>query len=373
MKIKIRESQYTKLNEAVGVPSNIVAVAQQLFDKIISKIKPTEDITFFINKTITFKGDFQINDYKFKTIKVSFDVDNINDYHNTQGELPRILLRGMTHHGKVKMNAKFNYEANTNMNNVELSISFSVDDDVTTQEVIDELKKERVLMVSSLAHELKHAYDESVNPIIQTHKRVDYQIGSRRRYGNIPPLNQLLSYMYFAHTTENLVRATELYAALEESGITKEEFYKFLTNHKVYENYRTGANLTYEKLREDLKNIVPQIKETFDDNDIDYPEDATDEEMVDITLQEFFKTLLNWKASGMRDFLVDNFRESLFGFSGDKEIYFDKYLSKITRFGDDYERFFKYEINQTRKICLKMTKKLSKLYSLIKDKNPQHS
>jgi len=182
MKIKIRESQYTKLNEAVGVPSNIVAVAQQLFDKIISKIKPTEDITFFINKTITFKGDFQINDYKFKTIKVSFDVDSINDYHNTQGELPRILLRGMTHHGKVKMNAKFNYEASTNKNNVELSISFSVDDDVTTQEVIDEFKKERVLMVSSLAHELKHAYDESVNPIIQTHKRVDYQIGYRRRF-----------------------------------------------------------------------------------------------------------------------------------------------------------------------------------------------
>ena len=93
--------------------------------------------------------------------------------------------------------------------------------------------------------------------------------------------------------------------------------------------------------------------------------------MVDITLQEFFKTLLNWKAGGMRDFLIDNFRESLLGFSGDKEIYFDKYISKITRFGDDYERFFKYEINQTRKICLKMTKKLSKLYSLIKDKNPQ--
>jgi len=69
--------------------------------------------------------------------------------------------------------------------------------------------------------------------------------------------------MYFAHTTENLVRATELYAALEESGITKEEFYKFITNHKVYENYRKGANLSYEKLREELKDIIPQIKETL--------------------------------------------------------------------------------------------------------------
>jgi hypothetical protein len=177
--------------------------------------------------------------------------------------------------------------------------------------------------------------------------------------------------MYFAHTTENLVRATEVYAALEESGITKEDFLKFITNHKVYVAYKDGINLTYEGLKEDLKNIIPQIKQTFDDSGISYPEDASDDEMVEVTLEVFFKTLLQWKAGGMRDFLTDDFMEELFGFRGAKQRYFDKYLSKITRFGNDYEKFFKYEINQTRNICLKMTKKLSKLYSLIKDKNPQ--
>ena len=371
MKIRIKESQYTKLNEAVGVPTNIVEVAQELYDKIISSLNPNDNINSFIKKKITLKGDFQINDYKFKTIKVSFSVDDINDYTNPDGELPRILLQGMTHHGKVKMNAKFNYEVDQNMNKVELSITFAIDSDVTTQEVIDEFKKERVIMVSSLAHELKHAYDESVDPIVKTHKRVDYKIGSQRKFGNIPPLNNLLGYMYFAHTTENLVRATELYAALEESGITKKDFYKFITNHKVYENYKKGANLSYEKLREDLKLIIPQIKETFDDNNIDYPENISDDDMVDLTLVQFFKTLLQWKAGSMREFLSDDFMESFFGFRGAKQRYYDKYLSKITRFGGDYERFFRYEINQTRNICLKMTKKLSKLYSLIKDKNPQ--
>ena len=371
MKIRIKESQYTKLNEAVGVPTNIVEVAQELYDKIISSLNPNDNINSFIKKKITLKGDFQINDYKFKTIKVSFSVDDINDYTNPDGELPRILLQGMTHHGKVKMNAKFNYEVDQNMNKVELSITFAIDSDVTTQEVIDEFKKERVIMVSSLAHELKHAYDESVDPIVKTHKRVDYKIGSQRKFGNIPPLNNLLGYMYFAHTTENLVRATELYAALEESGITKKDFYKFITNHKVYENYKKGANLSYEKLREDLKLIIPQIKQTFDDNNIDYPENISDDDMVDLTLVQFFKTLLQWKAGSMREFLSDDFMESFFGFRGAKQRYYDKYLSKITRFGGDYERFFRYEINQTRNICLKMTKKLSKLYSLIKDKNPQ--
>jgi len=371
MKIKIKESQYIKLTEAVGVPTNIVDVAQQLYDKIISGINPNDDINSFLTKTITLKGDFQINEYKFKTIKVSFNVNNINDYHSTDGELPKILLIGMTHHGKVKMNAKFNFETNQNMNKIILSISFAIDNDVTTQEVIDEFKKERTIMVSSLAHELKHAYDESVDPIVKTHKRVDYKIGSQRKFGNIPPLNNLLGYMYFAHTTENLVRATELYAALEESGITKKDFYKFITNHKVYENYKKGANLSYEKLREDLKLIIPQIKQTFDDNNIDYPENISDDDMVDLTLVQFFKTLLQWKAGSMRDFLSNDFMESFFGFRGAKQRYYDKYLSKITRFGGDYERFFRYEINQTRNICLKMTKKLSKIYSLIKDKNPQ--
>jgi len=371
MKIRIKESQYTKLNEAVGVPTNIVAVAQQLYNKIISSLDPNDDINSFIKKKITLKGDFQINDYKFKTIKVSFSVDDINDYSNPDGELPRILLQGMTHHGRVKMNAKFNYETTQNTNKVELSITFAIDKDVTTQEVIDEFKKERTVVVSSLAHELKHAYDESVDPIVKTHKRVDYKIGSQRRFGNIPPLNEILSYMYFAHTTENLVRATELYTALEESGITKKDFYKFITNHKVYENYKKGANLSYEKLREDLKAIIPQIKQTFDDNDIDYPENISDDDMVDLTLLQFFKTLLQWKAGSMKEFLTDDFMESMFGFRGAKQRYFDKYLSKITRFGGDYERFFRYEINQTRNICFKMMKKISKIYSLIKDKNPQ--
>ena len=371
MKIRIRESQYIKLTEAVGVPTNIVEVAQQLYNKIISGINPKEDITYFLTKTITLKGDFQINDYKFKTIKVSFNVDDINDYHSTDGELPRIQLLGMSHRGKVKINAKFNFDSINNMNKVDLAIKFAADSDVTTQEVIDEFKKERTLMVSSLAHELKHAYDDYVKPTSNTNKRVDYQVGSQRKFGNIPPLNNLLGYMYFAHTTENLVRSTELYAALEENGITKEEFYKFITNHKVYENYKKGTNLSYEKLRDDLKAIIPQIKETFNDNDIDYPENVTDEDMVDITLLQFFKTLLQWKAGSMKEFLADDFMESMFGFRGAKQRYFDNYLSKITRFGGDYERFFRYEINQTRNICLKMTKKLSKLYSLIKDKNPQ--
>ena len=105
---------------------------------------------------------------------------------------------------------------------------------------------------------------------------------------------------------------------------TAELVYKFITNNKVYENYRKAANLTYEGLKEDLKSVIPQIKQTFDENNIDYPKDATDDEIVEHTLQEYFKTLLRWKAGTMRDFLTNDYMESFFGFRGAKQKYFDK-------------------------------------------------
>jgi hypothetical protein len=372
MIIKINETQYNNLNESVGVPTHIVDVARQVFNKIMSGLKPTTKLSSYLNKTIKLKGDFQINDYKFNTINLRFDYDDINNYNiPVDIEPPKVLLRGMTHHGTVDTDATFNFKPNRNFNNIDLSISLSVGPDTTTQDLVDEFNKKKVVMVSSLAHELKHGYDESVIQKIYTHQRVDYKIGSQRRFGNIPPLNNLLSYMYFAHTTENLVRATELYAALEESGISREEFYKFLTNHKVYENYRKGANLTYEGLRDELKSTIPKIKETFDDNNMDYPENVTDDEMVDFTLKKFYEVLLDWKEGGMHELLLNDFREHIFGFQGAKREYFENYLKKIKRFGDNYGSFIKYEIKQINNICYKMMKKLSKLYSLIQDKNPQ--
>ena len=73
----------------------------------------------------------------------------------------------------------------------------------------------------------------------------------------------------------------------------------------------------------------------------------------------------------MIELLVDNFQEQIFGFNGPKKMYFENYLKKINRFGDNYEKFIKYEIKRINYICYKMMKKISKLYSLIQDKNPQ--
>jgi hypothetical protein len=368
MRYIITEEQYKNLNEVVGVPTNVVDIARQLYNRIMSKLNPNTKLKSFFTIPITLMGEFQINDYRFDTIEVVFDVDSLDNY-DVDGEREKVYIRGMSQRSTVKMTDNFNYTLDQDTDKIDISIKLTIDDDVTAQDIIDKFTEDRVRIISSLAHEIKHGYDEFANPISKTHKRVEYQIGNTQRFGDIEPLNKLLLYMYFAHTTENLVRATELSAVLEEEGITKEDFYRFITNNDVYTIYRNGANLSYEGLRSDLKDIVPEIKKILKGNNIDYEINATDDEIVDLTLFTFFDTLKDWRGGIMRRFLIQNQMEHLFGFEGDKKRYFDKYLAKIDRFGDDYKKFIKYEINQTRNICLKMMKKLSKLYSLLKEKN----
>ena len=59
MKYVLTESQYKKLNEAVGVPTNIVDITRQLYDKMMSELKPTTKLKSFIKKPIVLKGNFQ--------------------------------------------------------------------------------------------------------------------------------------------------------------------------------------------------------------------------------------------------------------------------------------------------------------------------
>lgn len=358
------------LTEEAGVPTNVVDIARQIYDKIMSTIKPNIDLEDFLDNEIILKGNFQINDFNFSKINVGFQVDDLNDF-NLKGKDIKALVLGMAHRGTVEFAKNFNYTVTNEPNKVNLFINVAVNDETTTQDLIDDFKKERVVMVSSLSHELKHAYDESVYKKVETPGRVNYSIGSERSFGNIQPINEFIKFMYFAHTTENLVRPTELYAMLDELGISREDFYKFITSNSTYQTYKKGSQFTYEYLREELLKVIPEIKETFDNNNIDYPKNLSDKDMVDFTLMEFYDTLKNWKAGIMNRMLTTEFMETFMGFQGKKKEYFEKYLKSISRFDEDYEQFFRYETKQINHICLKMTKKISKIFSLIKNKNPQ--
>lgn len=59
MKIRIKENQYITLTEAVGVPTNIVNIARQVYDNIMSLLKPSINIQDFLTNEIILKDNFK--------------------------------------------------------------------------------------------------------------------------------------------------------------------------------------------------------------------------------------------------------------------------------------------------------------------------
>lgn len=370
MRIKIKENQYKILTESVGVPTNIVNIARQVYENMMSKLQPNINIKSFLSNEIELKGSFEINNHTFNTIILDFKLQNLDDY-DLKGRDIKVLVLGMSQVGTKEIMKNFNYISTTNPKIINLFIRLAVNSETTTQDLIDIFIEEKNTIIHSLSHEIKHAYDDVMNPNINTAKRVDYEIGSSNSFGSVMPLNKFLNFMYFTHITENLVRPTEVYASLEELGITKQEFYDFILDNQTYKTYKIASQFTYEKLREELFESIPEIKATLDTNNIQYPENATDEEIVDFVLKEFYEYLISWKEGLMHHMLSNNFFENVFGFSDEKKVYFEKYLQTIKRFGDNYERFFRYELKRINYVSIKMMKKLSKIYSLIQEKNPQ--
>ena len=72
------------------------------------------------------------------------------------------------------------------------------------------MEKNKAGSVSSLAHELKHAYDNFKKPTEKVVDRSNYS-GFQRSRSGVRPMDQFMFKLYFINQIENLVRPTESY------------------------------------------------------------------------------------------------------------------------------------------------------------------
>jgi len=57
----------------------------------------------------------------------------------------------------------------------------------------------------------------------------------------------------------------------------------------------------------------------------------------------------------------------MFGFEGDKDKFFRKYVAQTTKFKDDYDAYFRNEEKYFHRVATMMIKKLAKLYAMAKN------
>jgi len=196
------------LKEEVGVPSGIADSAKRLYLDLITRLK-RKTITGNSNFNLLFKnkdGKYSFSDFKnFENIKIEFEFEGYDIAENPSHS--GVLIMGMGHQGEAQLNDLFdlvNVTNNTTTLSITLAIPTSIPE-ITNKDIIKTLMDNQVMIVSSLAHELKHAYDGYKKPTEKLKNRASYSAYSSVRTG----IHEVDEFIYFLATAEDTISTYE--------------------------------------------------------------------------------------------------------------------------------------------------------------------
>ena len=293
------------LREAVGVPEGIVETAELVYRQVMDQIKSMDslDDDDEINLNLRLNGDYRISDYKFKRIDLILEIIRTNN-------VDKGTIAGMSFNFKSELdNSSFKLIHKPTKNKIELTITIGIPEDGDLFSVVEELENEKQLTISSLTHELMHAYDKFKSPESKPETRADYDAYKNVRFG-IEPIDDFLHNLYFIHSIENVVRPSEIASDLKQGNIDKQGFLDFLKDNRVYKKLKEINSFTYEGLKKELLNHVDIIRLRMENSGLDnIPE--TDEELVDTILDLLRINLINAKGNSLKNDLTGNFLEEI--------------------------------------------------------------
>jgi len=378
MKIIISENQLRLLNEALGVPENILDAADMLYDVVEQDIKSIDSI----QDEYKFDGiiEFELGDKKKIKIDSYELVVNIEEMEDEEGVLDII---------QMGMGGRFGFSRETFMKEaqpsttLELTITFAVGENWEPEGLIQKMEEERDEHVSSLAHEIKHKYDKQAKKNALIGLDAEYQATQQRGTFGIPAIDRnFYRNMYYIHAIENLVRPTEVAYSMKRKNITKSQFKDFLENNRVYKELVQIKNFTFD----DFISLLKEQEERLDKL-IEYvgenPSNMTIDEKINKVLEIVYIDLVNNRMElfitmtehSYDDFLKfglqlgllpDGAKEKLEGLHKTNQIR-QKFLSQTTKYEKNPTKFFEVEFEKFNYVANKMLKKISKLYDMAKD------
>ena len=353
------------LREEVGVPSGIADSAQKLYNDIISRLK-RKAITGNSNFILTFKntnGKYSFSDYQdFENIKVEFEFDGYSETDTHIG----ILILGLGHNGQSQLDNGFKL-TNVDTDNIKLSINLAIPEsinEVDNKIIIKTLEDNRQMIISSLSHELKHAYDGYKKPTETVKTRAAYSAYSNTRF-SIEEINEFVYYLYFITAIENLVRPSEIYSLMQQGEISQKDFLNFISSNRTYSTLKKINEFSVDKLIESLKQKPEEVDNLLSNvEDYEMP-DSIDEKINDL-LKVIYLELQKKTLQRAHSMLTNNFFEALFGLSDEKMKFLNSFESEILKFKNNPLKYFEFQEKKFKFVSEKMMKRLSKLYSLAK-------
>lgn len=345
-----------RLNEALGVPQNIVETAKNVYSRILNWTRriDVDDLTSGQGATADLRVNFNISDYHFSTLRVKLGVDE----HPNVVE-PEII--SMAVRTQSKKTEDFKLE-NIKSKTVDLVIVMVVPEGFDYNDIPKFMEENKNEIITSLSHELKHVYDNFKQKFQNPQERAIYQASTNFGF-NFEPLDRFLHDMYFTSANENLVRPSEISAAIQTGEISQKDFINFLRSNDTYRNLRRIADFSVENFKKEILKDQKGLNKLLKKVKLK-PKEMTDEEKVEAAIKVLYSTTVNARIENYQNILTSHFLETLLGFQGEKRKVFEKFANRNARFQNDPEGFIRAYEKYFKFIGEKMIKKISKLYDI---------
>ena len=399
----MKNIQGFKSFEAVGVPSGLVEISIQLYNKLIESLRkgtynfeeheadpgaykyPTKHLFFEIH--IPMKG-YKINDYDIKYVDMLVNVDAVN-FGEVGSPKGKEKMAGAGYSPKAKIDRKNFKTTFEDKGRVDMKVSFvlgdeGVDDAYDAEywpnEILQALEENRTRIISSIGHEMMHAYD--MGHVSKGEGHVNsalYQAYNNEKFG-IKPIDEFLFYMYYTTRCESIVRSAEVASSMEAQGIEDSKFYDYLKSNDTYKMLQEVKEWTFDGMINDLTKQIKEIRKMISQyQDVS---SITDEDLI----EKLLGLAVHRINQGSIDFLLDRLRgPMLFGVSlidpdddatdEEKSEFLNAFVNVARKNVNDPEKYFRIQEKFFHQTADKLIKKLGKLFSLAKqsDSNPLHA
>ncbi len=360
--MRIKKYNYFLL-EKMGVPTNIVSSATNLFETILNSLKDNkyhviepDNGTDELQLSTKFDIDIVINELQFNQInfRISFQFNSSFTEIKTTHWGVMVPPSGQSEYAIL-----FDYDS---IRNMVLQVNFLTPHGTTFGDLADYIESGRTKTIGILSHELKHIYDKYKFGKEFISDLVDYSTWANVRTG-FPPIDEFIYFIYVIAKAENLVRPSEIAGQLETLNIYKTEFKEFIESTKIYEELIRIKRFRFQDLKDQLMKDIPLIRKAFGD----IPEGETDEDVLNVVLNITTDAIIESQVEKMKDILdLENTIKIITGKIRQADVdYYEKYVNK--RYFEKSEDFFSYWEKKLNFEAEKVLKKISKLFDMCKD------
>lgn len=362
-KIIITEDQLKTLMlvESAGVPNNLISATTNVVNEIFNEFEKNKDVPILNGLSLDFDimGDFTIGNFKTNKLDVKIKVVKQN--------IPNIVIDELEMVTSMKVddyNFKIPALTKGNSPTKEEYISIVIKVPITNQEIIVNdilliLKRKYNWFYSSMAHELKHRYDDEMTPVTSLVKDAEYQTFNYQT--SLPPIDEFIFAMYYTSDKEISVKNSEVFALLKAKNIKKSEFYRFLKENETYQTLNKYKDLKFDNILLELEKKYMDRINLFLENVNNKPSKKSNKGKINEVLKLIYGEMKDTKIESLYASLIHG--NKTIDLSGRKLQFYEKQKDKINSIKVmDFFYNKQTEINLNANRALR---KMAKLYSLL--------